>query len=506
MKKIFTVLTLLIIGLIGASQTYAYETEPLVFVTSTPTLSLDAEQIAEWTRLRDNGLDIKWVENGETYILSYRGNESIGYTWSVESVDYLSNGRIVSFRYGDTMQLTMNGIQYTPSTTVEITENVPPITYDLSLSDLTDGASLTQAQDDLMNQMLQGTMDVTLSIDGVDHVLAYRRDIGTDPGFTELDVADGVGGWRVWYSSGNIYIKDDTGASPTGTFSLGMNIPPVISGSGGYLSDYDNPATVADVQATLTAIDDPDGDLTSSITVFEDNYTGNENVLGSHTITFQVSDAAGTDAQFIVTVQVVDITAPVITLVGDASITLGIGDTFTDPGVTVTDNADPSPTWNYDGGEHGVDTSTPGTYTITYRASDVDQNESSITRTVIVEDNQSPYVQSNVTSITTYNSQNLTLNAVLSGITVIDDHDVAFDGTYTVTVDNYTGNESIDGSYDVTITATDASGNVMTHTITIVVIDDVPPVISASDYLLTPEEVAAMTQAEIKAHIESRNP
>ena len=74
----------------------------------------------------------------------------------------------------------------------------------------------------------------------------------------------------------------------------------------------------------------------------------------------------------------VDTTAPVITVDGENPATVELGATYTDAGATA------------DGGETvttsgTVDTSTVGTYTITYSATDAAGNTGTATRTVIVE-------------------------------------------------------------------------------------------------------------------------
>ena len=58
-------------------------------------------------------------------------------------------------------------------------------------------------------------------------------------------------------------------------------------------------------------------------------------------VTYDVSDATGNKAaQAVRTVVVLDITRPVITLKGEAEISLEAGEDFVDPGTTVTDNVD----------------------------------------------------------------------------------------------------------------------------------------------------------------------
>ena len=66
---------------------------------------------------------------------------------------------------------------------------------------------------------------------------------------------------------------------------------------------------------------------------------------------------------------VTDTTAPVITLVGDAEITVEVGSTYTDLGATASDNYDGDITADIDV-NNPVDTSVIGSYTVTYNVSD----------------------------------------------------------------------------------------------------------------------------------------
>jgi len=83
-------------------------------------------------------------------------------------------------------------------------------------------------------------------------------------------------------------------------------------------------------------------------------------------------------------VNVVDTSSPEITLLGDNPMTIEVGSTFTDPGATALDN--------YDGDltssivvSGSVDTSTIGSYTLTYDVTDASGNAAvSLTRTVNV--------------------------------------------------------------------------------------------------------------------------
>ncbi len=74
-----------------------------------------------------------------------------------------------------------------------------------------------------------------------------------------------------------------------------------------------------------------------------------------------------------------------ITLTGSSTININVGDTFTDPGATASDNVDGNITSSISI-SGSVDTSTAGTYTISYNVSDAAGNAATeVQRTVIVQ-------------------------------------------------------------------------------------------------------------------------
>ena len=81
---------------------------------------------------------------------------------------------------------------------------------------------------------------------------------------------------------------------------------------------------------------------------------------------------------------VADTTAPVITLVGSATVNLNLGASYTDAGATATDNIDGNLTANIVTVDN-VNTALEGTYTVTYNVSDAAGNAATeVVRTVIV--------------------------------------------------------------------------------------------------------------------------
>ena len=65
--------------------------------------------------------------------------------------------------------------------------------------------------------------------------------------------------------------------------------------------------------------------------------TVDTDTVGSYTLTYTSTDASGNAGTATRTVNVVDTTAPVVTVTGDATVTVELGATYTDAGATATD-------------------------------------------------------------------------------------------------------------------------------------------------------------------------
>jgi hypothetical protein len=108
--------------------------------------------------------------------------------------------------------------------------------------------------------------------------------------------------------------------------------------------------------------------------------------LGVTTVYFDAVDTSGNTGSAQATVTVVDQTKPVVTLTGNTSITLSVGDSFVEPGFAANDNVDGDITDSVVA-SGVVDTSSVGTYTLSYDVSDNAGNVAiTKTRQVTVED------------------------------------------------------------------------------------------------------------------------
>jgi len=131
-----------------------------------------------------------------------------------------------------------------------------------------------------------------------------------------------------------------------------------------------------------TALDTEDGDVTSAIVIGGD--TVDVDVLATYEVTYTVVDSDGNTTVANRTIEVSLGDAPVITLIGDASISLTQGDMYTEQGATASDTEDGDISSAIVIGGDTVDTNTPGTYAVTYTVTDSDGNTTVITRNIEV--------------------------------------------------------------------------------------------------------------------------
>ena len=184
-------------------------------------------------------------------------------------------------------------------------------------------------------------------------------------------------------------VSVNDGAAESATFELRINVgveadtvPPEITLIGSATVTVPLGASYTDAGATAT--DNVDGDITNRIVVVNPVDTS---TAGTYTVSYSVEDMAGNRAVATRTVIVralADTVPPEITLIGSATVTVPLGASYTDAGATATDNVDGDIT-NRIVVVNPVDTSTAGTYTVSYSVEDMAGNRAVATRGVIVE-------------------------------------------------------------------------------------------------------------------------
>lgn len=251
---------------------------------------------------------------------------------------------------------------------------------------------------------------------------------------------------------------------------------PVISGSTGtYYANVDNPVTVEYLQSFLIAIDETDGDITDRIIVSKDTYTGNGNKVGEYEVVFSVSDTAGNTSTFTLNVYVQDKTAPVIEGSGTKRVS------YTSPLemenlkslYTITDNVDKNLELVVESDTYTENARIPGSYRIVFSATDSSNNKTTKVVDIEVIDDVAPVING-ADRIEKSLSSILTIEEIISNYEAID----AIDGKVNIELagDGYTGNGKKVGTYRVTLSASDRTGNAGVKDIEIVVFDDIKPI------------------------------
>ncbi len=242
------------------------------------------------------------------------------------------------------------------------------------------------------------------------------------------------------------------GRVDVGAFEV-QNTAPVITLNG------QDPTTIecgtGIYEELAAALDAEDGNLTGSIVI-----TGgpvSPGMPGTFTLTYNVTDSGGLAAATVTrTVNVVDTTAPVISLVGNDTLMQEAGTSFTDPGTNLIEACDTALTVTIGG--DAVDVTMVGDYVITYNATDASSNAAAqVTRTVQVRDTIAPVVTLNGSASIT-----LTRNVdsyTEPGATATD----SFDPDVEVVIGGDEVNTAVVGDYVVTYDATDDSGNAATQ-------------------------------------------
>lgn len=238
-----------------------------------------------------------------------------------------------------------------------------------------DSASLlwndTDADDDvlvasLFTQATAGT--ATVNADGTFQYVHGGGGAGLDS--FEYRVTDNKGGQIRAFVNIAIDVAVDTEA-PVITL-LGDAVVTVIVG-GAY------------TDAGATASDNVDGNITANIVT---SNPVNTNTVASYTVRYNVSDAAGNAAAEVTrtvnVVAVADSVPPVITRLGNATVSVTVGAAYTDAGATAVDDVDGDITANIVV-TNPVNTAVAGTYTVLYNVSDAAGNNAvEVARTVTV--------------------------------------------------------------------------------------------------------------------------
>lgn len=257
-------------------------------------------------------------------------------------------------------------------------------------------------------------------------------------------------------------------------------VDPIFSGVGAYIKSYKTYESIDDIiDNHITVQDEVDGDISSSIVILSDLYTGNEETVGSYLVELSSSDSSGNIAYFSLTVIVKDEVLP--TVDGPQEIDISVSDTsninnIIDVNFVIHDDSN-NTTTNILIDDFSNNKSELGTYNVEFEV--VDEFLNSINKSFVINvvDIDSPVLISGL-DIDSFLSNPLELDDVLNTIEATDNYnDMSFLNISVVNNEFY-GNEGTPGSYLISFEVSDSSLNVVLGDMYVNVIDDVSPVIS----------------------------
>jgi uncharacterized protein (TIGR02145 family) len=292
-----------------------------------------------------------------------------------------------------------------------------------------------------------------------------------------------TGGYYLWILAKDI--AGNTEITRTNIFNLD-NTKPVITMNGTSPVTVNKGSLYTDAGATASdAHSGTNGSVTATGSV-------NVNVVGTYTITYTVSDKAGNDAVVVIRIiNVVDVSAPIITIKGDNPATINVGSIYSDAGAIAVDDVDGDVT-NSIQTTGTVNPSVVGTYTITYTVSDTAGNISTAKRTVNVVDNIAPTVVFGMNGNSTYAKSRSTTVTVSDAHSSVNTSSLKYQWTTSTTAPTeasfsttftnggtISSQAGVSGGYYLWILAKDSVGNTTITRTNIFNLDNTAPVITS---------------------------
>ena len=222
--------------------------------------------------------------------------------------------------------------------------------------------------------------------------------------------------YSVWDSEAKKYVPLADGEIPTemGAYRIAI----IVRGTGNYngaasktryLKIQQEQIKEEDIKITIPTDLEYDGNpkqisveiINGKTANYTIKYTGNNTTDGeainvgeyTATVTAKGTGEFGGEATKSVVFTIIDTTIPEITLIGDDTVTVEVGTEYSDLGATATDNYDGDITSKIIVDTTDVDTTTLGTYTVTYNVVDSSNNSAiQVVRTVEVVDTTAPVI------------------------------------------------------------------------------------------------------------------
>ncbi len=281
-------------------------------------------------------------------------------------------------------------------------------------------------------------------------------------------------------------------------------IPPEIEGPSDIVIDVDEtPPLAVIIEEHFHFYDDHDGIITE-YTIIDDDYSTNKEVLGPKEVTIKVADESANETEKSFTLDIVDVTSPVIEGPDDIEILLSEPLSLEEILALYTpqDNHTPSEDMEIAVAE-GIEEllHTAGEHTMHLYTEDASGNGTE--RGILIEViDDVPPVLSGMAHMRISYTESLDTLALREELSVSDNHDTLTKEDIYIETDTVVAGEV--GVYEIVFGVKDAAENLATHRMTIEIIDDVPPEFILSEKIIVSPE-ASLSEEEIFTYLRNRS-
>ena len=274
---------------------------------------------------------------------------------------------------------------------------------------------------------------------------------------------------------------------------------PTIDGTNNIVVNVNNMDSIETILSHVSASDETDGKVDVKYETEGTTYNPSNKKVGEFIIKAYAEDSSGNRTNVDITVIVADIDKPTISGTNSYTVSYDTPKTLEEVKsvLTTKDNYDSGLTLelvedNYTGHEREL-----GSHTIKFKTTDSSGNESEIfTVTITVEDKKAPVI-GGAGDVKVANNAPIDLETFKSKFSANDD----LEGSVEITIsgfDTYLANQSKVGTYKITLTAKDSSGNTVTKDVNLIVEDKIAPEILLDNYFIVLNEGEELTPEQIK--------
>ncbi|MDE7263742.1 MAG: hypothetical protein K2N64_03690 [Anaeroplasmataceae bacterium] len=272
-----------------------------------------------------------------------------------------------------------------------------------------------------------------------------------------------------------------------GSVTIAVNTNTTIAGNMTHIVNIDSPIPLSQIKKRYTATDNVDGNLTNQIQ-FESNYNEASLCIGTYYISASVIDTANHKTYVIDIIQVKDFTPPEISLSKREHI-IEVHTPFTSDEAkaffTVTDNYTPSNQIKINFiDQYKSNYSALGTYTLTAKAYDFENNSSQETLTIQVVDTTKPTISLTAGGNTIISDHILTDNEIISLMMVEDNYYTISNENISIIENTCTGEQG--KNFSIRVSVEDGSKNIGEATFTYYLTDTISPIIMVEKTLYIP--------------------